>query len=276
MPSTVLDKQMRLIERGSGPPRIAVVGGIHGDEPAGERIVTQLAEELTVADGTVQLLVANEPALEIGKRYTDTDLNRTFPGDIHSDDYESALAPRLTAVLEGADAILALHTSHSAPPPFAIYTELTETVRRSVTGMPVEYVVDAGTLDGTTLDSQHPNTISLETGRQGSEEAVEFGLMATRDFLRVHGILDDREPTYTETTLVTIEEEVPKASGTPELYYRNFEEIPKGEIFARDDIYTHRVTTAGRVPVLASEHGYDDIFGLYGRFSGSINPPDDG
>ena len=37
---------MKLIERGVGLPRVAVVGGIHGDEPAGERIVERLAAEL--------------------------------------------------------------------------------------------------------------------------------------------------------------------------------------------------------------------------------------
>lgn len=264
---------MRLRERGSGRPRIAVVGGIHGDEPAGERIVDQLAEEVTVDEGTLQLVVANEPALEAGTRYTETDLNRSFPGDVDSDDYETALAPRLLAVLEGADAILALHTTQSAPPPFAIYSELTETVRESVTGMPVEYVVDASSLRGTTLDSTLPNTISLETGKQGSEEAVEFGLAAARDFLRVHGIVQDEEPTYTETTVVALEEEVPKGEGDPEVFYRNFEEIPEGEVFARDDSYIHRVTVPGRVPVLASEDGYEDIFGLYGRVAGTIEPP---
>jgi predicted deacylase len=264
---------MRLIERGSGSPRVAIVGGIHGDEPAGERIVEQLREEVEVADGTLQLVVANEPALDVGKRYTETDLNRTFPGDIDSDTYETALAPRLTKILEGAEVVLALHTSQSVPPPFAIYSELTETVRRSVTGMPVEYVVDAGNLRDTTLDSMLPNTISLETGKQGSEEAVDFGIEACREFLRVHGILDDKEPTHTETTVVTADEEVPKGGGTPEVYYRNFEEIPEGEVFARDDVYTHRVETSGRVPVLASEDGYDDIFGLYGRITGTLDPP---
>lgn len=265
---------MRLRERGAGRPRVAIVGGIHGDEPAGERIVDRL-DDITVDDGTLQLLVANEPALASGQRYTETDLNRTFPGDPDSDVYETALAARVTAVLSGADAILALHTSRSAPPPFAIYSDLTESVRRTVTGMPVEYVVDAGPLRETTLDANHPHTVSLETGKQGSEEAVEFGTLAAKAFLRAHGVLQDEPPSFTETTRVTVDEEVPKGGGDPEVYYENFEEIPTGEVFARDDEYTHRVNTAGRVPVLASEYGYDDIFGLYGRFSGTVEPPDD-
>lgn len=265
---------MKLIERGSGRPRVAVVGGIHGDEPAGEVIVERLIDELDVDAGTVQLVIANEPALEAGKRYTETDLNRAFPGDIDSDDYEKALAVRIYDILEGADATLALHTSQSAPPPFAIYSNLTDSVRKTVTALPVDYTLDSSNLRGTTLDSVIPHTVSLEAGGQQTEGAIRFGYDATLEFLRVHGVLRDREPTYTETKVVEGHREVPKGSGEPHLYFENFEEIPKGEVFAKDDEVTHRVSEEGIVPVLASEHGYEDIFGLYGSFDGMVEPPE--
>lgn len=268
---------METIERGSaGSARVAIVGGIHGDEPAGERIVRRLAAELNeegAGTGSVRLIIANEPALAAGTRYTDTDLNRVFPGDADSDEYERALAPRLTAELEGMDAVLALHSSHSAPPPFAIYSELTPSVRRTVTGMPVDYVVDSGDLRSTTLDSVVPHTVSIEVGRQGSEEAVEFGYEACLAFLRAHGALDDEPPTFTETTVVAGDEEVPKGGGEPHVHYANFEEIPVGEVFAEDDVYTHSVERTGVVPILASEHGYEEIFGIYGRVTGTLGPP---
>jgi hypothetical protein len=268
---------MQTIERGSaGSARVAIVGGIHGDEPAGERIVRRLADELDAegaGSGSVRLIVANERALAAGTRYTDADLNRVFPGDPASDEYERALAPRLAAELKDMDAVLALHTSHSAPPPFAIYSDLTESVRRSVTGMPVEYVVDSGRLRSTTLDSVVPHTVSIEVGRQGSEEAVEFGYEACLAFLRAHGALDDEPPTFTETTVVAGEEEVPKGGGDPHVYFANFEAIPRGAVFAEDDVYTHRVDEEGVVPILASEHGYEDIFGIYGRVQGIMKPP---
>ena len=270
---------METIERGSaGAARVAIVGGIHGDEPAGERIVRRLAatlDEEGSGTGTVRLIVANEPALEAETRYTDADLNRVFPGNPESDDYERTLAPRLAAELTDMDAVLALHTSHSAPPPFAIYSEPTESVRRSVTGMPVEYVVDSSGLRSTTLDSVVPHTVSIEVGRQGSEEAVEFGYEACLAFLRAHGALDDEPPAFTETTIVEGREEVPKGSGEPHVHYANFEEIPPGEVFAEDDEYTHRVDEEGVVPILASEHGYDEIFGIYGRVQGTLKPPGD-
>jgi predicted deacylase len=266
---------MKLVERGYGRPRVAIVGGIHGDEPAGKEVVERLVHTLEIEDtGTAQLVVANERALAVGKRYTETDLNRAFPGDPDSDIYEDVLATRLRAILEGADAVLALHTSYSAPPPFAIFSEPTESVRRSVTGLPVEYVVDSGSLRGTTLDSVVPHTVSVELGRQWSEEAAAFGHDAATAFLRAHGLVTDREPTFTETRIVKGFQEVPKGGGEPHVYYSNFEEVPEGAVFARDDVYTHRVDEKGVVPILASERGYNDIFGIYGRFDGTMQPPE--
>ncbi|GAA0716140.1 hypothetical protein J2744_000843 [Halorubrum trapanicum] len=282
---------MQTIDRESaGSARVAIVGGIHGDEPAGVRIVERLAAELSPLDlpdgeatdgdaeseGFVRLILANEPAIEAETRYTDADLNRAFPGDADSDEYERALAPRLAAELEGVDAVLALHTSHSAPPPFAIYSDLTESVRRTVTGLPVDHVVDAGGLRSTTLDSAVPHTVSIEVGRQGSEEAVAFGYEACRAFLRAHGALADEPPTFSETVVVEGREEVPKGGGEPRVHYANFEAIPEGAVFAEDDVYTHRVEEPGVVPILASERGYDDIFGMYGHVSGVVKPPGEG
>ena len=270
---------MEIIERGAaGAARVAIVGGLHGDEPAGERIVRRLADRLpepaeTTGEGTVRLIIANERALEAGVRYTDTDLNRAFPGDADSDEYERALAPEIMDAVDGMDAVFAIHTSHSVPPPFAIYSELTDSVHRTVTGMPVDYVLDASGLRGTTMDSVVPHTVSVEVGRQGSQQAVDFGYESTLAFLRAHGALDDEPPTFSPATIVEGIEEVPKGSGEPHVNYANFEAIPEGEVFASDDEYTHRVEEAGIVPVLASEHGYEDIFGLYGRITGTLEPP---
>ena len=268
---------METIERGSaGPSSVAIVGGIHGDEPAGEQIVRRLAATLDAdgsGTGTVRLVIANEPALAAETRYTDTDLNRAFPGDPESDEYERALAPRLAAAVDGMDAVLAIHTSHSAPPPFAIYSELTPSVRRSVTGMPIDYVLDSGNLRSTTLDSVIPHAVSIEAGRQGSDTAVEFGYEACLSFLRAHGALEDEPPAFTETTIVAGDEEVPKGGGDPHVYFENFEPIPRGAVFAEDDVYTHRVAEEGIVPILASEHGYEEIFGIYGRAQGTLQPP---
>jgi Succinylglutamate desuccinylase len=80
---------MKVYELGEGTPEVAVVGGIHGDEPCGPLAIKRLlAEELTV-ERPVKLIIANEEALEAGQRYLEADLNRVFPGDPNADAHEA-------------------------------------------------------------------------------------------------------------------------------------------------------------------------------------------
>lgn len=266
---------MRSITRGSGDPTVAIVGGIHGDEPAGKRVVERLEEMDLPLSGTLKLLIANEPALDEDVRYTECDLNRSFPGDPDADCYEERLAARVFDEVRDAEAVLGLHTSHSLPPPFAIFSSLTPTVRRSVTGMPVDFAVDTSELRGTTLDSVHSGAVSLEAGVQRSEEAVSFGLLASLAFVRAHGVLANGPPVYTSVRRIRALSEVAKGSGVPRLYYRNFQRIPKGELFAEDDEVAHRTTEDNQVLVLASERGYENIFGILGEYDGVIEPEEE-
>lgn len=89
-----------------------------------------------------------------------------------------------------------------------------------------------------------------------------------------HGAIDDEPPTFTEKTVVAGDEEVPKGGGEPTVHFANFEEIPAGSVFAEDDVYIHRVEEEGVVPILASEEGYEEIFGIYGRVTGTLEPPE--
>lgn len=263
---------MNVITRGSGDPTVAIVGGIHGDEPAGKQVVDRIADMDLEFAGTVKLVIANEPALDAGVRYTDCDLNRAFPGDPDSDLYEERLAVEVYDELEDTQAVLGLHTSHSLPPPFTIFTSLNPVTRRSITGMPVDYAVDSSGLRQTTLDSVHPGAISLEAGVQGSEEAVSFGLLAGLAFLRAHHVLADADPLYTSVRRIKALHEIKKGAGVPRLYYRNFQRIPAGELYAEDDEVSHRAPDNNKVLVLASEHGYEDIFGVLGEPDGIITP----
>lgn len=267
-----LEPAVRSITRGSGDPTVAVVGGIHGDEPAGEAVIDRLEKAELELDGTVKLIVANERALDAEVRYTDCDLNRSFPGDRDADEYEARLAADVYDAVEDAEAVLALHTSHSLPPPFAIFSGLTPSIRRTVTGMPVDFAVDSSALRGTTLDSVHPGTVSIEAGVQGSEEAVSFGTLASLAFLRAHRVLVDGPPVYTSVRRIKAHKEIAKGGGTPRLYYRNFRRIPEGALYAEDDEVTYRAADPNTVLVLASEHGYEDIFGMLGEYDGTIEP----
>jgi len=269
---------VQVIERGSGTPVVTVIGGIHGDEPAGHRIVEQLAEDLKYSpdiNGTARFIIANEPAISAQVRYTETDLNRCFPGDLESELYEERLAARLLRFIEDSDEVLALHTTHSAPPPFAlVYGEPSMAEMKSLTALPVEYAVDTSPVTTGTLAEITPDFIGLEAGKQFSIEAVDFGVEAVEQFLRVHGVLEDEQPNLTDAHIVRAEEKMTKGGGQPHVNYKNFEVVPQGEVLAWDDVVEYTVNKPNRMPLLASEEGYEDIFGYIGKLERTIKPED--
>ena len=83
-------------------PKLAMFGGIHGDEPLGTEAVRRVLQQIDpeqVSGTIVAIPVANPYSFEAGKRFTPADglnLNRIFPGDS-----EGSLTEQLAAVLAG-------------------------------------------------------------------------------------------------------------------------------------------------------------------------------
>ena len=85
----LMDSVPDVTTHGPGTPVVAIVGGIHGDEPSGVRAVERLRRAIGRGEFDLQrgiaLVVGNPPAVAAGVRYLDSDLNRSFPGDIGGD-----------------------------------------------------------------------------------------------------------------------------------------------------------------------------------------------
>jgi predicted deacylase len=114
-------------------PRLAILGAVHGDEPAGLAAIDHLDRE--IASGRLRLdrgelvLVHGNPAATMeGRRHTEggTDLNRLFDFRFLEERRESSWTPEhrravaLRPVLEACEAMLDLHSAGSPTPPFAI------------------------------------------------------------------------------------------------------------------------------------------------------------
>lgn len=265
---------MRTYEYGTGESCIAIVGGTHGDEPRTAEVIEKVKEKVeklqqTNLNGRVKLVVANEKALKQGIRYTEADLNRSFPGDKDSNLYEERLASEVYGELVETKSVLSLHSTMSAPPPFAITSNI-EANKKDILSLPVDYVVDTSQLRGTTMDTHIPQTTTVEIGRTGSQTALEFGYKTALSYLRTHNILTDKEPIQSDKTIIQARRELKKSYGEPNVYYRNFEKIPKGETIAEDNGIEHTADKEGLIPVLMSEKGYEDLFGLIGIYNGEL------
>lgn len=75
--------------------RILVVGGVHGDEQTGIKIV----HRLTQSDfNSIDTLIANPDAVYSGCRFIETDLNKSF-GAKHLKSYEEKLPSEILNLL---------------------------------------------------------------------------------------------------------------------------------------------------------------------------------
>lgn len=88
--------------------RILIIGGMHGNEPLGLAVV-RLFQEYPV-DG-IDVLIANEKAVKANTRFTEQDLNRSFPGDTSAGVYERVRANEILEIAKGYDIVLDFHNT---------------------------------------------------------------------------------------------------------------------------------------------------------------------
>lgn len=250
---------------GPGEPVAAVVGGVHGDEPCGVWAVHRLRQtietgELELEDA-VKLIVANPPAVAANKRFLAVDMNRSFPGDVTGFDEE-----HLASILcrEIADIpTLTLHSTRSEPTPFAFadrnYPEAIRLVRAM--SIPNLVLVDDHRYGSLGVCG---TVVTVEAGRQGSDEAGERALALAEEFLIAVGALDGAIATN-QPDLFEADDEIERPQGSSyEILTENFAHVPAGEAFARvdgEDI----IAEEDFHPILMSADGYDDILGFRGR-----------
>ncbi|WP_247001026.1 succinylglutamate desuccinylase/aspartoacylase domain-containing protein [Halosolutus gelatinilyticus] len=249
---------MRVAQLGSGTPEIAVVAGIHGDEPCGVRAVKRLLDDRPTVERPVKLIVANEEALERRVRFVDEDLNRAFPGDPDAKTHEGRLAHRLVEELEGCLAF-SMHSTQSHADPFAIVNGLSDTAAEICPQLPVVAMVETSNFSEGRLFSA-VETIEVECGLQGSETAAENADRLTRAFLTAVGALPGDTvrrdlPVYRLTDVIR-----KHRADTYEVFVENFEEVEAGDPFAAAD-GEKQVADESFYPVLMSPYGYRNVLG---------------
>ena len=266
---------MDVHDLGEGEPEVAVVGAIHGDEPCGARAVRRLRDADLDVERPVRLIVANEAALDAGVRYLDADLNRVFPGDPDAESHEMRLAAELLDALDGCST-LAIHSTQSYAGPFAVVDSMDEVARGVAPHLPVDAVIQTDAFTEGRL-IEHPHTLEVEAGLQGSEAAADNAYWLARAFLAATGAIsapgaDDvldaggRE----DVSVFRLRERIPKPDAEAyEVFARNFERVEAGERFAAAD-GEPLLADEPFYPVLLSSNGYRDQFGYVADRVGTL------
>ncbi len=177
------------IQRAAGPT-LVVVGGIHGNEPAGvhalRRVFARLGEEPELVRGTFLGVVGNVQALAAGRRYLDSDLNRHWSdqevdwlrhGSLHfAEDRERLALLEIVDELPRDTVWVDLHTTSGAAAPFSVIPEHPQNrpLARAL-GLPAVLGLSeniGGSLVGW-LSSHGPVGIGVEGGLNEAPEAVD-------------------------------------------------------------------------------------------------------
>ena len=266
---------MQVFELGSGPPEVAIVGAIHGDEPCGARAIERLLRDDPTVERSVKLIIANEEALDAETRYLEADLNRAFPGDPDAPTHEGRLAHRLQSELTGCTT-LAIHSTQSFAEPFAVVDSMDEVTRGVAPHLPVDVIIQTDEFTEGRL-IEHPHTLEVEAGLQGSDEAADNAYWLSRAFLAATGAVtapgaDDvvdaggRE----DVAVFRLRDRIPKPDAEEyEVFARNFHRVESGERFAAVDgeaLYAEEAF----YPVLLSPYGYREQFGYVAEKVGAI------
>lgn len=246
---------MNVIEKGSGEPEIAVVACVHGDERCGKKAIKEFLESDSEFRRPVKFVIANEEALEKGKRFVDADLNRCFPGDPESEEHEEKLAAELMGELEGCRCLV-LHSMENFEGMFCLIHGLD---RELVESPGLDRVVDVEPLGEDSLD-KYLNSISVETGETGSNQAVENSFSVIGNFLKYFDALPG-EPEIQDFEVFEIYEAVGKPNF--DFVAENFRKVEEGEIYAEKEDGELRAEH-GFYPVLMGD-SYSNILGFKGR-----------
>ena len=213
-------------------PRLIVLGAVHGNETCGTQAIRRIVPEieagaLNIVAGRVSFVpVANPLAYVRGQRMGDRNLNRNLVPTDAPVEFEDRVANWLCPLLAAHDALLDLHSFHTAGEPFAMlgpennagllepFSRAAEEtalalrlgVRRFVDGWLDTYAAGVVQRQGSATDARYGVgtteymrahggiALTLECGRHDEPRAPEVAYRAIRGALAHLGISDEAPP----------------------------------------------------------------------------------
>jgi len=242
--------------KGADDPGVAVVYCTHGDETAGKKAVEKLLEEQPNFRKGVKFVFANEKAFQQGKRYVDTDLNRSFQGSTESNSHEDRLAADMVEELQDLK-VLDIHETSTSPIPFALFTWSDEETIETLRSTGVDNAVEISYTPGCGIN--HYGGVEVEVGPKGSREAVSQAYRLLKTFLKNQDVLKG-ETDYSNPDLYKVYGTEPKPEEDWMPVSENFDSVKKGDVIAEKDS-KKVVADEEFVPVLFSDT-YTDILGF--------------
>lgn len=149
---------------GLGKIRIGVVGCLHGNELLGKKVIDLLdpIEEMELIT-----LVVNTPAMREEKRFIETDLNRSFPGDI-TGTLEERLAVKILHQLRYCKYVIDIHSTTAETEEFIVATKEIDLIEK----IPLRKIVFMQKLSQGKALIDHVPGVSLEFNERTEPNTV--------------------------------------------------------------------------------------------------------
>ena len=182
---------------------VVIVGGTHGNEPAGVKAIVQLHRafrngEISLDQGKISFLLGNPKAYEKDVRYIDSDLNRVFVKQDPST-VEGKRAAEIEAFLVDPDdinALLDLHSVSIGDFKLLVYTKddpANTEIALKLSSIPLHFVFHPEHMPGTLIQAAGAHGIRgliVECGNHYTKQAVKTARQHILSFLAHHHLID--------------------------------------------------------------------------------------
>ncbi len=174
---------------------IAIIGGIHGNEPAGIQVI-KLLQKIKPLTGQLHLIYGNPEAIKQKVRFTEENLNRAFHNRTGKK-YEHVRAREIRKVLKTCDAVLDIHSYRSTwgiKKPLIICEEGSIETAKLLGIKTISYnwkQFHKGSTDHY-MDKIGKIGICIECGPNENKESYKIGIEVAERFLVIFGIINKK------------------------------------------------------------------------------------
>lgn len=140
--------------------KLLVVGGQHGNEPFGARLIKDMESDFAGSQG-IKMIVANPRALQKNVRYIEENMNQAYSSIKNT--YEAKRANMIAEQAAMHQFLIDLHTTTSEIPPTLIVADLSHATLQIINSLPFEHIVYFDHfLSANSLIGEHRGSVTFE------------------------------------------------------------------------------------------------------------------
>lgn len=181
---------MKIEQFGPKKKLFNIIVGTHGDEGSpikGFYMLKKYLEKENIKKG-FNVIIADEEAVGSGKRFIDTDLNRSFPGNILGN-HEEKLANKLVLETSKVKFNFDFHSTTVGSEPYGIISVYSKELYKVMKGLAVKnYLFDSSE----SLIKFSPGAVAFEVGKEGEPKSERNAFIIMKSILNYFNVTGNK------------------------------------------------------------------------------------